>query len=81
LFLWHELEEWLDGAELEVRELPKAGRVVRPISTKAAVLSSYSGGGRKRRDAKDEGLTNPHVLYGAGALYHAPLEGGCPSDP
>jgi len=30
-----ELREWLDGAELEIRELPGNGRVVRPKSSQA----------------------------------------------
>jgi hypothetical protein len=31
VFLEHELAEWLDGAELEARELPGGGRVVKPL--------------------------------------------------
>ena len=31
LFLEAELEKWEDGARLEVVELPRGGRVVRPI--------------------------------------------------
>jgi hypothetical protein len=32
-FTMDELEQWLQGADLEVRELPQGGRVVKPVPT------------------------------------------------
>jgi excisionase family DNA binding protein len=36
LFIPSEVDAWLNGAELEVRELPQGGRVVRPVIQLAA---------------------------------------------
>ena len=35
LFLEEELEQWENGAELELIELPRGGRVVRPVASRA----------------------------------------------
>jgi predicted DNA-binding transcriptional regulator AlpA len=40
LFLEDEIRAWLDGAELEVTELPRGGRVVRPVPRPARALRS-----------------------------------------
>jgi excisionase family DNA binding protein len=36
LFSPDELRAWMDGAELERVDLPHGGRIVRPVTTKAA---------------------------------------------